>query len=333
MTDVNRQYHFDNIKCILILLVVTGHFVDRCINMSYTYKALFCFIYTFHMPAFLFISGLFSKRTLNKEQFPSLKIYELFCLYILAKLTIWLTKVLYYQSYKFSLFVEPELPWFFVALGFCYVVTWCIKRYNLRSFLCLSILLGCLCGYDNNIGDFLVLSRSIILFPFFLCGYMLDPETATKSLSGNRCKILAVFLAAAAFYIIYRNAELLYQYRSFFKGNGSFMDMGIVLSYGWIFRILWYAFAAAMIAVTISLVPSGKTVLTRFGQRTRSIMIFHIPVKEFFFRFGVHAFLVKSFPGIGWKLIYIVLSVITTFALGTRFFERFIENYLKRLSK
>lgn len=111
------------------------------------------------------------------------------------------------------------------------------------------------------------------------------------------------------------------------------MDMGIVLSYGWIFRILQYAFAEAMIAAMTSLVPSRKTVLTRIGQRTRSIMIFHIPVKEFFFRFGLHAFLVKSFPGVGWKLIYILWSVIITFALGAGFFERLIENYLKQLSK
>ena len=58
----NRNYTFDNIKIILIFLVVFGHLI----NVVYTEKPfiiqiIWIIIYTFHMPLFVLISGYFSK--------------------------------------------------------------------------------------------------------------------------------------------------------------------------------------------------------------------------------------------------------------------------------
>ena len=52
-----RDYRFDNIKCIMIFFVVLGHFLELFSgNIS---KAIYIFIYTFHMPVFIFITGYF----------------------------------------------------------------------------------------------------------------------------------------------------------------------------------------------------------------------------------------------------------------------------------
>lgn len=52
---------WDNLKFVLILLVVIGHFSKFFQNDSSIYRSVFLFIYAFHMPLFLFISGLFHK--------------------------------------------------------------------------------------------------------------------------------------------------------------------------------------------------------------------------------------------------------------------------------
>ena len=50
---------WDNLKFILILLVVVGHLADTFTGESESFRALYLFIYSFHMPLFFFISGLF----------------------------------------------------------------------------------------------------------------------------------------------------------------------------------------------------------------------------------------------------------------------------------
>lgn len=51
-----RKYKFDNLRFILMFLVVFGHFL--ALQDEYS---LYRFIYSFHMPAFIFISGYFAK--------------------------------------------------------------------------------------------------------------------------------------------------------------------------------------------------------------------------------------------------------------------------------
>lgn len=67
MKNDSREYLFDNYKVLLILLVVIGHFIDPCCEKNpYLYELKWAIV-AFHMPAFIFISGYFSK------QIPSVK--------------------------------------------------------------------------------------------------------------------------------------------------------------------------------------------------------------------------------------------------------------------
>ena len=80
-----RNYKFDNIKFFLIWLVVLGHFLNAYVPDSQIIKTITFFIYTFHMPAFIFLSGLFSNRT---KQFNVNK----FIVYIIFAISIIIVK-------------------------------------------------------------------------------------------------------------------------------------------------------------------------------------------------------------------------------------------------
>lgn len=56
-----RDYYFDNAKFILIFLVVFGHLMQPFVADYDSVHILYIFIYTFHMPAFILISGYFAK--------------------------------------------------------------------------------------------------------------------------------------------------------------------------------------------------------------------------------------------------------------------------------
>lgn len=55
-----RNYLFDNLKFLLIVLVVFGHSLEE-ISLEHNYAIIRAWIYSFHMPVFVFISGYFSK--------------------------------------------------------------------------------------------------------------------------------------------------------------------------------------------------------------------------------------------------------------------------------
>lgn len=52
----SRIFTLDNAKALLIFLVVFGHFCGLYVE-SKIFDYFYLFIYAFHMPAFLFISG------------------------------------------------------------------------------------------------------------------------------------------------------------------------------------------------------------------------------------------------------------------------------------
>ena len=63
METKERDYLFDNYKAILIILVVVGHFIEVASEDNVGMQMLKWMIFSFHMPAFIFISGYFSKKT------------------------------------------------------------------------------------------------------------------------------------------------------------------------------------------------------------------------------------------------------------------------------
>ena len=111
-----RDYLFDNYKVLLIILVIFGHFTEpsyRNNDFLYTLKWL---IVSFHMPAFIFISGYFSKRELTfaklfqKQVIPYL-IYE-------------------FIYYFFYIYDNTHLDYRDKKLLAACVFFWCFMRYS-----------------------------------------------------------------------------------------------------------------------------------------------------------------------------------------------------------
>lgn len=64
MGSDTRVRWVDSLKGILILLVVVGHFLLK-VEGHYAIETVYRLIYAFHMPLFVFVSGLLAKRTLD----------------------------------------------------------------------------------------------------------------------------------------------------------------------------------------------------------------------------------------------------------------------------
>ena len=62
-------------KFVLIFLVVLGHISEKYTDDYGGFKIIFLIIYVFHMPAFLFVSGLLSKRTIDRRKYENIFSY------------------------------------------------------------------------------------------------------------------------------------------------------------------------------------------------------------------------------------------------------------------
>ena len=79
-----RSDYLDNVKAFLILSVVIGHFADQIIKGSNLSKSIFLFIYSFHMPLFIFLNGYLGKNIIqSKERVINefhISFYYIYCL-------------------------------------------------------------------------------------------------------------------------------------------------------------------------------------------------------------------------------------------------------------
>lgn len=58
---MKRDVFWDSLKFVLIFFVVYGHMIETYAPNDSFNRAMYNFIYTFHMPFFMYISGLFSQ--------------------------------------------------------------------------------------------------------------------------------------------------------------------------------------------------------------------------------------------------------------------------------
>lgn len=163
-----RNYKMDNMKGILIYLVVLGHMLEACLSYGNN-RFLYMMIYCFHMPAFIFSSGYFAKfrpgRIIKNLAVPYVvfqTLYLLFEIYVLGEdMTIQFTKPFF-------------VMWYLPAMMF-----WCMllpmaatpslkKRFFILLF---TVTLSLICGYDSGMGRLFTASRAVVYLPFFLLGY------------------------------------------------------------------------------------------------------------------------------------------------------------------
>src|SRR5699024_11223405 len=58
---MERNAYFDNAKLLLIFFVVFGHMIQPFIDDSVYVGTFYTWLYTFHMPAFIFLAGFYAK--------------------------------------------------------------------------------------------------------------------------------------------------------------------------------------------------------------------------------------------------------------------------------
>ena len=157
-----RSLFWDNYKGILIFLVVFGHMIYTCATNASggLVRQIFTFIYFFHMPAFVFSSGYFSRS----EKASSEKAIVRLILYYLVFNS--LTMVYYTIRYQQlpQLLIPYSSYWYLPALIFWRLGIKYLEK--VKGILPISILAALLGGDLQCSGAF----QNHCVFPVFSSG-------------------------------------------------------------------------------------------------------------------------------------------------------------------
>lgn len=290
---LRREYGFDNIRCILIFLVVFAHFLE-----PYTAKnPLYRMIYTFHMPVFAFISGWlghFRPRSL----LCSAGIYFLFQLLYRA-----MECALLGTGFKPDLLTPYWILWYLPFLIFCRLLLPLLDRYPRFPFWGVSILLSLAAGLVPAIGYPLTLSRFFVFLPYFILGHTLRTRKFRfpgKLLWFPTC---AAALLSLCFALGDIPVRAFYGASAYFPGYGPLLRAGLYLpgtawcfvflalaqqwtaKLPWISRIggstlpvyLLHGFAVKLIARFAPLPPYPGSILPALALSAASLAAFSLP--------------------------------------------------------
>ncbi|MGM0126410.1 hypothetical protein IGI37_003839 [Enterococcus sp. AZ194] len=261
---------FDNIKGILIFLVVLGHALEYFRLDNPIIETLYTFIYLFHMPVFVFISGYFSKN-LNKGRKTAVTNFLIPFLLLNSILSAGL--LLSGNIDSFTILNPGWTLWYFYTMFIWRLLLPDLIR--VRHVFALSLIAGILAGFVTEFGTFMALARTLSFSPYFLAGYFLKETSVEKirQLKGRKLVSLVIILLGVLLAVAWTQLdfppEILWGDRPF-----SFFELPFYQNI--LLDIIEYLIGFGFVFVFLSLVKKKKHFYTPWGANTLSVYLLHI---------------------------------------------------------
>ncbi len=248
-----RIYAFDNLKFILIVLVVFGHLLEIATGWDNKElkKEIYSLIYAFHMPVFMFLTGWFSKFKRRKIVYHLLYMYVFFQV-IYQIFNHCFVKELPISEIKYQFTTPYWILWYLLAT-ICYYLL--IPLFNVdKTWKQCVVLAVCFAislwwGNDKTVGYYLSVGRICTFLPYFFMGYYAKRQKS--KIFGNKNWIsiagLCIMAVGVSFYVMKRFEvpyKAFYGAQAFEKLKITFADKCTIQLLG-VFGIIFFIFALA----------------------------------------------------------------------------------------
>ena len=269
-----RDPFFDNAKFLAIVLVVAGHAIEPLRDTREAH-ALYLFVYMFHMPVFIIITGYLSRNFTFSSGKARKLITNLAVPYVVFETAYsvfrWAAGG---KDFEISLLAPVWLTWFLMAVFFWRLSTPVWQQ--LRWPISIAILIALLSGMNNLPGTF-EMHRTLGLLPFFVVGLKLEPKHfALLRRPGFRLAAGAVLAAGvAAACVVHNHMSLEW---AFWRHGNDYL--GVSELTGTAMRLAMLATSLLLSAAFLALVPARVTWFTGLGAATLYAYLLHgFPVK------------------------------------------------------
>ena len=312
-----RDYYIDNIKGVFIFLVVFGHLLDFLEQSEIAFAtSVRTFIYFFHMPGFIFMSGYLAK-SFSGKRFKGEKLLGYAWLYLLFKDSIELLHYVFDRPYfqegtghisvmtglvifaglftlitawaynrfplfqcafiaavvgislvKVNIFYVGAAPWYLMSLILWHIFIYLSQHMRPRYVMIASVVLAAVLDYQDEIGKFLSLSRTINFLPFFLLGFYMTKEQFYKIVNDKILKIiLPVFFAIFIPIVLCNGVEIREAFGVFLYGVSSYEVLpDQYYSFGPFLTLIWLVIASMLMFAVFIVCPRRKSWLSTIGR-------------------------------------------------------------------
>lgn len=271
LLSASRRYDFDNLRGLLILLVVVAHLIERFAAFPGG-ESLYRVIYSFHMPAFLFLFGYFATFRLGRISWQVLmylllqSLYLLFARYVLESKAAWQYTTPYW------------LLWYLLVSIYYQAL---IPVYDRSSkpvqavIVTLSVVLALVIGFVPSVGYKWSLSRFFVFQPFFLLGfyYRRNEQAIGKIFSKGRLlwKLAGCLLPVIACVCLLSSdisRNMLYGSYAYSKTDSTLWARLalLLMGFGWILFL---------VGNLGSILDRKLPLLTTLGQNTLPVFLLH----------------------------------------------------------
>ncbi|MGC4378642.1 acyltransferase family protein [Fictibacillus sp. Mic-4] len=284
---------FDNMKGILIFLMVFGHLIETYRDSYFSAHYLYNVIYSFHMPLFILISGYFFRPNRIDRIVQVLSVFVIWQLIngVFQKLINDNEIVSFSSDSRIMDIFDPYWAmWFLLGIAVWSAITPYVLR--LRYPLLFALGLAIWISYVDDVTKWFSLRKLINFYPYFLIGYYLANKNIVMSLKKRahswkqpfRWGAIAIVLAyfGSALFLTKKGGftELLFMSKSYDYFDWSFLKGGTIQ------LILYGAITILSIALML-LVPQEKKLafFNKLGVYSLFIYMIHTNIVRLFRKF------------------------------------------------
>ncbi|MDX3767653.1 acyltransferase family protein [Streptomyces sp. NBC_01707] len=260
-----RDAFFDNAKYLAIVLVAMGHACEPLRGDSQAAAAIYITVYAFHMPAFIVISGYFSRSFDASPARLRRLVTGVAVPYVVFEVAYSLFKRWADDDpgYPISLLDPWYLTWFLAALFIWRLTTplWKVVRWPLPLALAIAVL----ASVSPDIGDDLDLQRVLQFLPFFVLGLCLKPEHF-RLVRRPEVRLLAVPVFAGALAFAYWAAPRMNA--AWFYRRDSAQELAAPGWTGAVMTLALFGCSMVLVACFFAWVPGRTLWFTALGAGT-----------------------------------------------------------------
>ncbi len=312
-----RYPALDNARFVLIALVVIGHLLEQLADSGPVAAALYRWIYLFHMPAFVMVSGAVSKADLTRRRISALATCVLLPYVVFQTLypawDAWLSGS---GDWSQGYLTPYWLLWYLLSLACWRVLLPLFVR--LKFGLPLAVAIALVAGVAPWIGYPFSLSRTLVFFPLFLLGYRVGARRL-QHLGGPPARRFAAAMvlaaaAAGAWFLRDLDPEWLY-------ASVDYASLRIAPFAGAATRLALLTASALCALSVLALVPRRPR-HAGFGRRSLTAYLVHGFLVLGLVATGAFALLAQALPAWAGLVLCVMAGVAIAASLSTRFADR-----------
>ena len=265
---MRRDPWLDNAKMVLVTLVVVGH-SWTLLPATWVGSALYDFLYLWHVPAFVMVTGYLSRSFTWSRRHQSRLLTTVALPYLIFEGALAAFRTYVGGESLEQVFVDPHWPMWYLSVLFVWRLATPVLR-RLPGSLPVAVAV-CLAG-GLTPGDTLDAARAMALLPFFVLGLCARPEHVEMLRRPAVVRAGGALMLAALGAVVAAQGHLVTEWLYW---RSSYAELGVSFAEGVVWRSLLLLVSGALALAFLSLVPRRQSWLTALAPATLVVYLFH----------------------------------------------------------